>query len=81
MRTIKLLSGIGFLASIAWFITAPDYEPAISALGSLAALIALFMREKKAASQPVQSQSLAENSIGIQAGGDIQVGSIHSERK
>lgn len=81
MLIIKLLSGLAFIGSVAWFIATPDYEPAIAAVTSLSALIAILLGEKRAKRRAAQSQSVAENAIGIQAGGDVKVGSIHADRK
>lgn len=81
MLVIKLLSGIAFIASIAWFIAVPDYEPAIAIVTSLSAFITVWFGEKIAKRKALQNQSIAENGIGIQAGGDVSVGSIHANRK
>lgn len=81
MLIIKLLSGLAFIGSVAWFIATPDYEPAIAAITSLSALIAVLLGEKKAKQRAAQNQSVAENAIGIQAGGDVKVGRIHADRK
>lgn len=81
MRIIRILSGLALMASIAWFVVSPDFEPAISAVTALVAVIATFRREMTTVPQPAQSQTVAEGGTGIQAGGDIQIGSIHSERK
>lgn len=80
MLIIKLLSGLIFIGSVAWFIATPDYEPAIASITSLSALIAIFFGEKRANRRATQSQSVAENAIGIQAGGNVKVGNIHANR-
>jgi hypothetical protein len=81
MRIIRILSGLALMASIAWFVASPDFEPAISAVTALVAVIVAFRGERTTAPQPAQSQTVAGGGTGIQAGGDIQVGSIHPERK
>ncbi len=81
MLIIKFLSGIVFIGSIVWFIAVPDYEPAIAIVTSLSAFIALWFREKMADRKALQNQSIAANGIGIQAGGDVTVDSIHVNRK
>jgi hypothetical protein len=81
MRIVRILFGLALMASIAWFVVSPDFEPAISVVTSLVAVIVAFRREKTTEPQPTQSQTIAEGGTGIQAGGDIQVGSIHSERR
>lgn len=80
MLIIKLLSGLAFIGSAVWFITNPDYEPAIASVTSLSALIAVLIREKRAKQRAMQNQSVAENGIGIQAGGNVTVGDIHANR-
>lgn len=81
MLIIKLLSGIAFISSIVWFIAVPDYEPAIAIITSLSAFIAVWFGENRAKRKALQNQSVAADSIGIQAGGDVSVGSIHANRK
>lgn len=78
MLIIKTLSGLAFMGSVAWFIAQPDYEPAIAIVTSLSAFIAVWLSERKAKHQAKQSQVVAENGIGIQAGGDVSVGNIRS---
>ena len=81
MLIIKLLCGIAFIGSIVWFIAVPGFEPAITIVTSLSAFIAAWLGEKRAKRQALQNQSVAENGLGIQAGGDVSVGSIHANRK
>ena len=80
MLIIKLLSGLAFIGSVAWFIATPDYEPVIASVTSLSALIAILFGEKRAKRRTAQNQSVAENAIGIQAGGNVEVGNIHANR-
>lgn len=80
MLIIKLLSGLAFIGSVVWFIATPDYEPAIASVTSLSALIAILFGERRAKRRAAQSQSVAENAIGIQAGGNVKVGNIHANR-
>lgn len=81
MLIIKFLSGIAFIVSVVWFIAVPDYEPAIAIITSLLTFIVAWFGEKRAKLQALQNQSVAKNGLGIQAGGDISVGSIHANRK
>jgi hypothetical protein len=78
MLIIKLLSGLSFFGSIAWFITIPGYEPAIAIATSLSALIAAWITDKKQKRQAKQTQIVAQNGIGIQAGGNVSTGDIHT---
>lgn len=81
MLIIKILSGLAFIGSVVWFTVQRDYEPAIAIVTSLSAFIAAWFGEKKMKRQASQNQTVAENGIGIQAGGDVSTGSIRSSRK
>lgn len=81
MLIIKILSGLAFIGSVVWFIAQRDYEPAIAIVTSLSAFIAAWLGDKKIKRQASQNQTVAENGIGIQAGGDVSIGSIRSSRK
>jgi integral membrane sensor domain MASE1 len=81
MLIIKVLSGLAFLGSVAWFIAQPDYEPAIAIVTSLSAFIAAWFADKQMNRQENQNQTVAENGIGIQAGGDIHTGNISASKK
>jgi len=64
MLIIKILSGIAFMGSAAWFIALPDYEPAITIFTSLSAFIAAWIGDKKLKRQAIQNQTIAKNGIG-----------------
>lgn len=81
MLIIRTLSALAFIGSVAWFIAQRDYEPAIAIVTSLSAFIAAWRGDKKLKRQANQSQTVAENAIGIQAGGDVSTGSIRASRK
>lgn len=81
MLTIKILSGLAFIGSVAWFIAQHDYEPAIAIVTSLSAFIAAWLGDRKMKRQANQNQIVAKNGLGIQAGGDVNTGSIHVSRK
>ena len=80
MLIIKFLSGFAFIGSVAWFIATPDYDSAIASVTSLSALIAILFGEKRAKRRAAQNQSVAENAIGIQAGGNVKVENIYANR-
>jgi len=80
MLIIKLLSGLAFIGSVAWFIAQRDYEPAIAILTSLSAFVTAWFVDKKKR-QANQNQSVSKNGIGIQAGGDVNLGSIRTSEK
>ena len=81
MLVIKVLSVLTLIGSVFWFINDPDYEPAIVAISSLTSLMLLWVREKNTQIAPSQSQSIAENGFGIQAGGDVSVGNVHLDKE
>lgn len=81
MLSIKLLSGLALIGSVAWFISQRDYEPAIAVLTSLSTFVAAWFLDKKQKQQANQSQSISKNGIGIQAGGDVNLGSIRTSGK
>lgn len=78
MLIIKILSGLAFIGSIMWFIAQRDYEPAIAIITSLSTFIAAWLGEMKMKKHAHQVQTVGENGIGIQAGGDIKSGNIHT---
>lgn len=78
MLVIKILSGLAFIGSIAWYVTTPSYEPAIAIATSLAALIGLWIADKKHKSHINQHQVVGQNSLGIQAGGNVSTGDIRT---
>lgn len=81
MLIIKLLSGLAFIGSVAWFIAQRDYESAIAIVTSLSAFIAAWLHDKKLKRQTNQNQTISKNGIGIQAGGDVSMGSIRTSKK
>jgi hypothetical protein len=80
MIYIKLLAATALIASIVWVIKDPGFESGLSVLGSLSALVSAFVFEKRRArlSQP---QSVSKSSVGIQAGGDVTVGSNGGDKR
>ena len=81
MLIIKILSGLAFIGSVAWFIEQRDYEPAIAIVTSLSAFIAAWLGDMKMKRQANQNQTVGENGIGIQAGGDVNTGSLRISRR
>ncbi|HTE15049.1 MAG TPA: hypothetical protein VK642_08215 [Burkholderiales bacterium] len=81
MLIIKILSGLAFIGSVAWFIAQRDYEPAIAIATSLSAFIAAWLGGRKQKRQADQNQIVSKDGIGIQAGGDVNMGSIRTSRK
>lgn len=81
MLIIKILSGLAFIGSVAWLIAQRDFEPAIAAVTSLSAFIAARLGGKKPNRQANQSQNVSSEGIGIQAGGNVNMGSIRKSRE
>eukprot|EP01034_Spumella_vulgaris_P026184 gene26184-32720_t len=69
------------LGSIVWVIAAPDFEPAIAVGTSLLGVLGneVVLRKKKHAA--TMAQSVQGNAIGIQAGGDNNLGNIDHGRQ
>ena len=75
MLIVRILSLVALVASIAWCIKSPDYEPAIAIVTSLIAVVASWRSAEK--KQPAdQKQVIGEQGFGIQAGGDVTTGDI-----
>jgi hypothetical protein len=80
MIYIKILSIITLLGSIAWFIASPGFEPGLAVIGSISAIITIFLIERKKSKEEStsrsikQQQSISKSSTGIQAGGDVIIG-------
>ena len=81
MAYVKILAGIALIGSIAWFIAEPGYEPGLAVVGSISALLSAFVVEKRTARRAQQHQSVSKSSVGVQAGGDVSVGSIVTVNK
>ena len=81
MLIIKILSLLAFIGSVAWFIAQRDYEPAIATVTSLMAFIAAWFGDKRLKRQANQNQTVSRSGIGIQACGDVTVGSIRTGAK
>lgn len=81
MLIIKFLSAFAFIGSVAWFIALPDYEPAIAIVTSLSAFIAAWFGDKKMKRQANQNQAVGKGGVGIQAGGDVNMGSVRTSTK
>ena len=69
---LRGLTFIGFLLAIAWIYAEPSgYEPWVTAVTCLVALVALFVTAKR--QMPTQNQQVGNRAHGIQAGGDINI--------
>lgn len=73
---VKFLSSVALIASIAWSINSPGYEPAIAIVTSLMALVASWRSSEKSKHRADQNQVIGKQGFGIQAGGDVKIGDI-----
>lgn len=78
MLIVKLLAGIAFVGSVLWVIAQPDYEPAIAVVTSLSTLIGAIAVDRRRQRRAEQSQVVGERGTAVQAGGDVNIGAIHS---
>jgi len=69
---IKFLSGIALIVSLGWLYFEPGFEPLLTSVVSLSALISSFFLGKKTTDDK-QVQNVSGNSSGIQAGGNVTV--------
>jgi hypothetical protein len=74
---IKLVAIVSMVVSIAWFISDPGFEPALAFAGSISALVSTFVVEKRSIRSAQQHQSVSKSSMGIQAGGDVNIRDIN----
>ncbi len=70
----KLITTGALLIALIWLFADPKFDSAFATTVALAAVIGLFVTDKKVKKMPNQSQVVANNSNGIQAGGDIHIG-------
>ena len=80
MVYVKFLAAIALIGSIAWFIAEPGFETALAVVGSISALISAFLVERRNARRAQQQQSISKSSIGVQAGRDVNIGSISGDK-
>ncbi len=80
MGYVKVLAAIALLGSIGWVIADPGFEPALAVVGSISALVSAFLVEKYNARRAKQRQSVSNSSIGVQAGGDVNIGRIGPDK-
>ena len=78
MLIVKVLAGIAFAGSVIWLIAQPDYEPAIAVVTSLSALIGAIFVERRNAARAAQTQTVGAGGVGVQAGGDVSIGTAQA---
>lgn len=77
----RLITILGLLIAITWLFIEPKFDSVFATAIALAAVIALFITTNKMKRSPSQSQVVTNNSSGIQAGGNVNMGSVRSSRK
>ena len=76
---LRVLSVIAFVLSMLWYFSNPGYEPAISVVVSLSALLSTVVFGQKKIHEKGQNQSVGDDSAAIQAGRDVNI-SIRSNK-
>jgi hypothetical protein len=79
MVFMKFLAAFALIGSITWVIASPGFEPALAVVGSLSTLVAMFVRDKRKA-QRTQQQSVSKSSVGVQAGGNVNIGDVGGDK-
>lgn len=80
MAYLKFLAVAILVVSAVWFVKSPDFEPALAFLGSVSALASMFFVENRNEKRARQQQSVSQSSMGIQAGGDINISNTDGSR-
>lgn len=75
MVYLKVLAAVSLLGAIAWVLVDPGFEPGLAVVGSASALLGLFVTGRKKLPTSSQEQVVSGRSTGIQAGGDVTIGS------
>lgn len=71
---IKILSSVALIVSLGWLYFEPNFEPLLTSVVSLSALVSSFMLGKKVKDDnEKQDQNVSDNSSGIQAGGNVTI--------
>jgi hypothetical protein len=71
---IKILSSVALIVSLGWLYFEPNFEPLLTSVVSLSALVSSFMLGKKVKDDnEKQVQKVSDHSSGIQAGGNVTI--------
>ena len=81
MVYLKALSALALLGAIAWAVYEPGFEPALAVVAAVTTLLSLFVVERHKKRKAAQTQTVSTSSTGIQAGGDIHIGTIGANRR
>jgi len=80
VRYVKLLLVVALVGSIGWVIAEPGFEPGLAVVASISALISESLIEKRNTRRAQQYQSVSKSSVGVQAGRDITIKHIGSNK-
>ena len=78
---LKALAGLALLGAIAWAVYEPGFEPALAVIGAVTTLLSLFIVDRQKKMKSAQSQTVSRSSTGVQAEGDIHIGTIGANRR
>lgn len=67
---LAIISFVALIGAIIWWVTAPDWEPAVTSIGLFGALLAQILTSDEIKSKMKLSQKSEKNSHNYQAGGD-----------
>jgi hypothetical protein len=80
MVYLKVLAGTALAISVLWVVSKPGYDSGLAAVVSLSALVGFFVAADKKQRIPQQRQVVSKSSVGVQAGGDINIGTISRDK-
>jgi hypothetical protein len=78
---LKALAILALLGTIAWSVYMPGFEPFLAVIGAVATLVSLFVVERHKTRMAALKQTVSRSSTGIQAGGDIHIGTIEANNR
>lgn len=78
---IRVLSFLALLVSIGWLYFEPGFEPVLTTIVSLSALISTFIFGNKVKAKESQKQTIKKNSSGIQVGGNVSINSNDTNKE
>lgn len=78
---IRILSFLALLVSIGWLYFEPGFEPVLTTIVSLSALISTFVFGNKSKAEKNQKQTIKKNSSGIQVGGNFSINSNDANKE
>lgn len=81
MIAILVLFGLAFIGALFWIISQPGWDSIIAAFTTLAAFIGAWYGNKKSQKRINQTQFVSKRGIGIQSGGNVEIGNIHIKGK